>query len=411
MLELANTLSSNANLSVINGLAWKDNGEMIVNPPRRLIEDLNQLPYPARDNIEVYNTSEWDYKKRTANILASRGCYANCSFCSIKSFYNASKGKKIRFRDPKKVVDEIEYLQENYRVNQIFFSDDNFRAPDKINPLWSTNIANEIIKRRMKINFIILSRVDDVELELYSLFKKAGLVGVALGIESDVKRMLDAYNKKTTPEANRKALEILRKLRLDPLISFMMFEPYTKIEELEANLRFFREINYTRYYHYTRPLTLLAGYDLKTYGGTPLTLTVENDGLKQESRYSYECEYKEPAVAEVFDMLQRWRPSILKTVMHNPLWLIDIANRLGEMNIAYRIHALSRKYIKLDALLFDKFVEYAKRGILSHSKDITELIEENKLNLKIIEKELSEIEINLENIRKSKSYNVAKGEC
>lgn len=402
-LELVEAIEQKKDLHDVLGIAWRKDGSIVLNPRRPLIEDLDKLPYPARDSIEVYNKPYWSYKKRTANMLASRGCYANCSFCSIKSFYNASPGKKIRFRDPIKLVDEIEYLVNNYRVNQIFFSDDNFRAPDKLVPDWSATFARELINRNLGVNFIILSRVNDIDKELYSLLKKAGLVGVAIGVESDVERMLETYRKKTSKEINRQAINILRELKIDPLISFMMFDPYSTLDELKENLDFFRDINYVKYFHYTRPLTLLAGYDLKTYGGTPLTEGVTNDGFTNSSNFAYECNFEDYKVAQVFDLLQQWRPSILKVIMHNPLWLIDIANRLGEQDILYRLHAVSRKVIKFDALVFDKFIEMAERGHSSNDAECQELLRSSAATLDEINQKFVELEEMLSEKREKRS--------
>lgn len=403
MAELADALERGSDLSAVRGIAWRKGQEIVVNPRRPLVKDLNSLPFPARDQLEVYKEPQWSFKKRTANVLASRGCYATCSFCSIHSFYQASPGKKVRFRDPVNVVDEMEYLVKNYRVNQIFFGDDNFRAPDKIQSDWSANLARELIRRDLNIKFIILSRVDDIDKELYALLKKAGLVGVAIGIESDVDRMLQTYNKKTSKSKNREALKILRELKIDPLISFMMFDPYTTLEELKENLDFFRDIDYVRYFHYTRPLTLLAGYDLKTYGGTPLTEGVKTDGFAGDGDFAYECNYADDRVAQVFDLLQQWRIHILRVVMNNPLWLIDIANRLGEIDLVYRLHALSRKFIKLDAELFDRFIELAELGYKSDHPECGKVLEAYRLRFEEIGGRFAQMKAELEEKRAARS--------
>ncbi len=404
-LDLVKAIENNTDLGSVTGLAWKKEDSIVVNSRRPLIENLDELPYPIRDDLEIYNEPLWDFKKRTANISASRGCYANCSFCSIKSFYNASPGKIIRFRDPIKVVDEIEFLKNTYRVNQIFISDDNFCAPNKVKPGWCEQLANEIINRNLDIKFIFMTRVDDIEMGLFKLLKQAGLIGVAMGIESDVDRVLEDFDKKTSKKKNREALRILRELRIDPLISFIMFDPYTTLDEIRENLKFFKDINYTKYFHYSRPLTLVGGYDLKTYGGTPLTVDIQNDKVNQDGKFAYECDYKDIRVAQVFDLLQQWRVNLLKVVMHNPVWLIDIANRLGEIDIAYRLHGLARKYIKQDENMFYGFVDLAEQGFSSKSKEAQDFLEAGNIKLNEIDDEFTKIEMKLESLRSEKREN------
>lgn len=402
IIELVKALESNQELATVKGIAWRNQGEIVVNERMPLIADLDELPYPIRDSLEAYKTDVWDFKKRTANVLASRGCYGTCSFCSINSFYKNSPGRKVRYRNPIKVVDEIEYLVNTYRVNQIFFSDDNFVGINKIKPGWVETFANEVIRRELNIRFIFMCRVDDVDLELFRLLKQAGLVGVAMGIESDVNRMLKTYGKGTNKGKNRNALSVLRQLKIDPLISFMMFDPYTTVNELRENLDFFKEIKYSKYYHYTRPLTLLAGYDLKTYGGTELTMDVVEGGFTSESEFSYECIFEDDKTDQVFDLLQRWRPMIMNAVMYNPLWLIDIANRLNQLDLVYKLHALSRKLIKYDEEIFWDFIDLADKGYKSDDPICLERLHTGEEYLNEITKKYKEIEEQLEEIRKKR---------
>ena len=236
-VELVTRLDQEKNWRDIPGIAYiRKNGEVTKNIHAHLIQDLDMIPFPSRDHLNLVLRN-----KRMPSVLTSRGCYGNCSYCLVNAFYKDKPGPRWRGRSPKNVVDEIETLVRRWHISFIDFFDENFIGPGKYGKERVHEIADEIIKRGLNIKFRIFCRANDVEKELFSHMKKAGLNIVFLGLESGVQHVLDIYNKRTTIEINKRALEILKQIDMNIDFGFIMIEPFSSIKEVKENLKFLRE--------------------------------------------------------------------------------------------------------------------------------------------------------------------------
>jgi magnesium-protoporphyrin IX monomethyl ester (oxidative) cyclase len=189
IVALAQLLSKKApdSLSSLEGIAYRNNGNVIVNPKRHFIEDLDELPCPAYDliNCEDYYhpTSHWHNPKNlsfnmTFPIISSRSCPNRCNFCS--NFL--AMGSRFRAISPKKVVDEIQLLYEHYGQNHFSFMDDNITLSKR----HIISICNEILRRKLNLQFetpngVFLRSLDQ---EVIESMVEAGWVRGALAIES-----------------------------------------------------------------------------------------------------------------------------------------------------------------------------------------------------------------------------------
>jgi len=183
--DLLNKFVKNEEISGIDGLGFKQNGEIKVNRNIKWIMNLDELPMPARHLLpmEKYlklnlNHSSFTLKNRVTQIVGSRGCTAKCIFCTSVKFW----GDIFRVRDPKLVVDEIEHLINEYGIEEIHWDDDNFSL-DKKN---CHGILDEIIRRKLDFkwatpNGIAVWALDD---ELIEKFAKTGCYQLTFAIES-----------------------------------------------------------------------------------------------------------------------------------------------------------------------------------------------------------------------------------
>jgi len=188
IVQLVNTVKSNRyEMDKIDGFAYRSNGRIVVNPKRRYIENVDDIPFPAYEliNLRDYyvNTSNWHNPKKlpintSIPIISSRSCPNRCSFCSM---YMAM-GPKWRARSANNVVDEIEYLYDKYNHRHFSFMDDNFTL-QKSRIL---RICEEINKRKLDIQFETPNGLSmaTVDKELLDALVSAGLVRVSLAIES-----------------------------------------------------------------------------------------------------------------------------------------------------------------------------------------------------------------------------------
>ncbi|MBN2198392.1 MAG: radical SAM protein [Candidatus Aminicenantes bacterium] len=177
-------LPERGDLSKIDGLIYRCGGAVKVNPKRHFVQDLDRLPFPARDlvDLEAYmNSGSVLYglgSKPTLTILTSRSCSNHCRFCNMWMIH----GRSWRPRSPQNVVEEIALLVGKYGARHVFVMDDSFaHEPER-----AKIICRELIRRRLRFEWntphgISLKHID---LELARLMKRAGCVNVCVGIES-----------------------------------------------------------------------------------------------------------------------------------------------------------------------------------------------------------------------------------
>lgn len=256
-LELVKSLVLKRNWEQISGIAYKKNGKIIVTSPQHLIENLDELPFPARDNMpEVME------KRFPVAISSSRGCTHFCTFCQIQKFYRLSAGSFYRTRSPKSVVDEIETLYNNWGVKTFFFVDDEFIDVTKSSKLRAIEISKELIKRDLNIKFGFQCRVDAVDEDTIKVLKKAGAYIIFLGIESGVQRILNSFKKGVSVSQIKYAIKILNKHEIIINPGFILCDFDTTWDELKSNVSFL-ENNREAIPLYLHGLSILRGTDLE----------------------------------------------------------------------------------------------------------------------------------------------------
>jgi anaerobic magnesium-protoporphyrin IX monomethyl ester cyclase len=145
----------------------------------------------------------------------------------------------VRLRSPANVFGEIKELFDKYKINEFMFYDDTFT----INTKRAADICNLIIKNGMKIRFYMQSRADTMDLDLAILLKKAGCIGVAVGVESGDKKILAQIGKRETKEQFRKAVEIFKQAGLPCVASYVIGLPGDTHETIKATIDFANELD------------------------------------------------------------------------------------------------------------------------------------------------------------------------
>ena len=205
--------------------------------------------------------------------LKSRGCYKNCSFCSVRAFYSTSDGRSLRLRSNKNVIDEIENIVNLYSINEIIFVDDVFIGPGKKNKERINQFAEELNNRGLKFIFTMAERVDNISYDVLSVLKDVGLRQVFLGLESGNQEILNYFDKDITLVQTEKAIEILNELGIDTEVSFITFTPDCTLNQIEQNLDFFMRIG----------VNILQGLlnRLQCFGGTKIYEQLQRQGRLQ----------------------------------------------------------------------------------------------------------------------------------
>ncbi len=271
LFELVSACAAGTAWGDIHGLIYVD-GELVSTPPRALLRDLDQLPFPRRVLGDVHDK----VASGIAEVASSRGCYGNCNFCSVYSFYDIAPGKRFRWRSAENVVDELAWLAEEHGARTIIFVDDNFMGAGRVGRQRAARIAELILERGLNLFLNISCRANDIEQEVFALLKKAGLVRVFIGVESGVDSALRRYCKHVQVEQNLKALRILDDLDIRWDMGFMIYDPDTTFEELKENVNFLRK---NRLYGFKAATLLLNG--MVPFPGTPVEDQLRDEGRLQ----------------------------------------------------------------------------------------------------------------------------------
>lgn len=269
LLELALATRSGSQWRDLPGLAYREGDEVVITPPRALLRDLDSLPFPRRPLAEL----DPNLTQRIAEVASSRGCYGNCNFCSIFSFYEMSPGPRLRYRSAENVVDELEWLVDRYGIRTVIFVDDNFLGAGRHGKRRARRIAELILERKLDLALTLSCRANDIDAEVLYLLKKAGLTRVFVGIESGVRSALDRFRKHVTPEQNLEALRVLEDLDIHWDMGFIIYDPDTNFDELRENVEFLRQ---NRLYYFKAATLLLNG--MVTFPGTPVEEQLREEG-------------------------------------------------------------------------------------------------------------------------------------
>lgn len=204
LVELVKAQGAGTPLAAVAGIAWREGGRARQNAPRAPIADLDALPLAGMD---ISGSIGVDYRRQLEFIVTSRGCPANCLFCSSPLFW----GRGVRFRSPESVVGEIRAVKERYGLTYFSFRDDTFTANRKR----VFEICRLIREQRLHILWNCQSRVNAVDEEMLAEMKKAGCECVQFGVESGSPEMLKALGKRILPADVERAAAAARRVGLN----------------------------------------------------------------------------------------------------------------------------------------------------------------------------------------------------
>jgi radical SAM superfamily enzyme YgiQ (UPF0313 family) len=231
--DLASALENGGDLTTLDGLSYRANGTIAHNPPRTLIQDLDELPFVS----EVYkkHLNIWDYFNPdclfpNVTILTGRGCPYRCTFCLWTATLS---GYKTRFRSVESVVDELLYIQKTFPdARAVFFEDDIFT----INEKRCQELCELMIKKGFKLPWNANSRAD-ISLETLKAMKAAGCRALCVGFETGNQEIIDAYGKRLTVEDYYKFAKNARKVGIHMHGCFIVGGPGENRKTMDKTLK------------------------------------------------------------------------------------------------------------------------------------------------------------------------------
>lgn len=219
MVELMDAISAKGDISRVEGIAYRENGEIVVTPSRGFIKDLDILPM-AWDLIDwpIYT-----YKPMDDSVLgivsSSRGCTKQCSFCSQQLLWQ----RRWRGRSPENFVDELEYLRDTYGVNVVMLSDE---TPTLSRKRWE-RILDLLIERDVGTKILMETRVDDIlrDEDIMWKYRKANIDHIYVGVESTTQETLDIFKKDIKVEQSKRAIDLINEYDIVSETSFVLGMP------------------------------------------------------------------------------------------------------------------------------------------------------------------------------------------
>jgi radical SAM superfamily enzyme YgiQ (UPF0313 family) len=284
-LELAQRVrNASKDFSGINGLMYRQNGSLIFTGKRAYIDDLDSLPFPAFHlfpPLSIYHPMPGNVKKMPyTQIMTSRGCPHQCTFCDRKVF-----GQAFRSRSPKNVVDEIEMLMKRFGAKEVKFNDDTFNA----DPQRVTGICEEILARNIRIPWTCRVHVNNLFRELLMTMRRAGCWQISFGIESTDLNILREIKKSISPERGRKAVLLAKECGMNVKVSFMFGLPGETKKTIQDTIDFAR----------TLPADIVNFHMFIPFPGTELFRKIADQGELLHKNYHQYCQLNLPKSARL----------------------------------------------------------------------------------------------------------------
>lgn len=237
-LKLIETLNNGAGSFDFDGISYKKNGKIAITPATALINDLDCVPYPDRDLIDMNRYIDigvpyapYSIEKRVAQILATRGCPSRCNFCSTVNYW----GRMVRTRSVDNIIGEMQLLRDKYDIREIQFVDDNLTV--------NKNLTKELFRRMKPLGLkwctphgLMFNTIDK---EMVKLMAECGAYQLTFAIESASERVLkDIIHKNVRLDLVKDIVEEVHKYDIGVHGMFVVGFPGEKREEILQTLDF-----------------------------------------------------------------------------------------------------------------------------------------------------------------------------
>ncbi len=253
----------------IKGIAFKEDGKTFFTGWRPLINNLDELPKPARHLLPMDKYTVFDKPIRILHVIATRGCPYGCIYCSTSYYW----GRRYRTRSPHLVAEEIEEAIDKYSTKTIIFSDDELT----LNKKWLRNLMKEFRERKLDVSWTCGSRVNSVDRELLKEMAEHGCNTIYYGIESYSQEDIDRIGKRIRIEQVWNAIRNTKEAGIDAVGSFILGFPWQTVEDMKKTVSFAKKLGLD-----------YAQFTVATpFPGTPLYNTAKRQGLIEVENWDY----------------------------------------------------------------------------------------------------------------------------
>lgn len=330
---------------------------------RNRIINLDELPFQSR-----YLSIEQLHGQPMA-ITTSRGCYGECSFCSISSFYKLNGNIKQTFRSASSVSEEIHQLVEQYGIKNLKIVDDNFFRNR------SDSFLEELAEKisELKLSIRLSARPNDITPYRTELLKKMGVTIIGIGAESADEKSLEFFNKGIGIEASERAIEMLDNNDITCLVNYIMFNPIIDIDGVKKNLDFIKKYKDKAVFHRINSHLWIRSTD-------PLVKKLKEMKLCKDTGFPYvDCRYANSDVQMIMNLFDKWCDHNMKKYYK----YADVLMAKG-INGNEQCEYEYRKLLNEDVVVLEELINFCQKGTLEleGTKFIDEcLLKDNNLLL------------------------------
>jgi len=241
LLDLVKTLDNGRSPENVEGISFRHNGRIMHNPPRALIDKLDDLPFPGYHFIEDH-MDKYHFKMMTGSnagyalVEASRGCLHKCTFCSQWPYW----GGRWRTKSPKRIADEMEHIYNEYDISFLWLTDDNLGLGKRTNDL-----CDELIKKGVSdnITWFLQARSDDIinQRKLLPKMRKAGNYWIMAGLERHDDKTIRTYHKGIKPSDSKLSMDLLKENGIFAQATLIMgdrSDSHTSIQDLRKFINY-----------------------------------------------------------------------------------------------------------------------------------------------------------------------------
>lgn len=239
ILELVNALGGGMSMTDVNGIAFKADGKPRLTSPREFIENLDEVPMPARHLLPlakyIPQPNDGPYVPKFA-MITSRGCPYECIFCDHGIF-----GVSYRSFSAKRIVDEVEQLVTRFGARDIAFVDSLFMPTVKR----VRDVVAEIRRRNLRVHWTCTIRANVATRDILEEMKQAGCWRVRIGVESGNEEVLRFIRKRVTKDQVRRVVREAHEVGLHPKAFFMIGHPTDTEATIRESIAFANELPLT----------------------------------------------------------------------------------------------------------------------------------------------------------------------
>jgi radical SAM superfamily enzyme YgiQ (UPF0313 family) len=263
-VEIIDNYRNGAPSESILGMAYRQNGKVVINSNRPLINNLDDIPSPARhliDSDKYYYPLRGHGMEKVATMITSRGCPYHCIFCY------SMHGHQVRYRSISNVIQELKSIIDIYGIRYFIFHDECFTlSKNRV-----MEFCNEVLNRKLDIRWFCFTRGDAVDQEMADRMAEAGCVKISLGVESGSQAMLERVGKRTQLDKIERAFRILRRAGIETRGSFIIGLPGEDTQSIQQTIEYAKSLDM---YHF--------GLNIATpYPGTKMWEMAEaQDGIR-----------------------------------------------------------------------------------------------------------------------------------